>query len=427
MFHDLSPVGGRVRRALAFAVLACAAGSTQAQEISEYREPAYPQGPDAVPLLHEVWAFSADNIYPPELAERFDLAALEQLEDSLHSANSIALADVLNPFLDSLGVSHTRFYDRRHQGYYMLRSLFSTRDLDAPQLYTVGVQLDDIDLGAIRSVMEGSPAAAAGIRRGEHIVAVDGYPFESLLQWQRPSSTRLTIRGEGGYRDVTLTPIRQGFHRALARATAASGRVFDCRHDRRIGYLHLWSGTHSEFLDILRDAVGNAREAGFAGFVLDLRDGYGGAWWPYLDPFFANREEYFASANYDSRGQSDPVRAEPQSNAGAWLGPLVVIINSGTRSGKESLAFQFKKSGRAKLFGTSTSGAFTGGLGAFADRSGGYIFYLSVQEILLDGTVMEGVGVSPDIVVPDESDGDAPLSAALDYLACQIEPELQSR
>ena len=408
-----------MHRIFVAAVVFCFVGLPHAQEKASRDSASYPHGPDAIPLLRELWDFSADNIYPTHLGERFDSSALKRLEDRLRSADSVALADVLNPFLNSLGVSHTRLYDRRHQTYYMLRSLFSTRDLDSPQLYTIGVQLDDGEIGVVRAVMEDSPAAAVGVRRGDRIVAVDGVPFESLLQWQHGNSIRLTIEAEGGQRKVQLDPIRQSIHRALARATAASRQAIACG-DRRIGYLHLWSGTNDVFLDTLTDAVANANAVKLDGFVLDLRDGYGGAWWPYLDPFFSNRVGYFTSTNYDSQGENETLRAKPQSNPEAWLGPLAVIINSGTRSGKESLAFQFKKSGRAKLFGTTTNGAFTGGLGAFAERDVDYMLYLAVQELQLDGTDIEGIGISPNVFVPEEIGKDVPLSAALDHLACRI-------
>ncbi len=131
-----------MHRILVAAVVFCFVGLPHAQEKASRDSASYPHGPDAIPLLREMWDFSADNIYPTHLGERFDSSTLKQLEDRLRSADSVALADVLNPFLNSLGVSHTRFYDRRHQTYYMLRSLFSTRDLDSPQLYTIGVQLD---------------------------------------------------------------------------------------------------------------------------------------------------------------------------------------------------------------------------------------------------------------------------------------------
>lgn len=395
------------------------AGCWHLQGTDEQQRLEYPKGPDALPLLEEMWRFGAENIYPTRLAKRFDQKAFNRLEEQLRSGDDAALADVLNPFFDTLGVSHTRFYDRRHQSYYLLRSLFSTHDLDEPKLRTIGVLLDDRNAGVVRAIMEDSPADAIGVERGDRIVAVDGAPFRSLLQWQHAGPTELTIESNSGRRNVTLSPIRQGFHRALARASTASHKVVDCE-DRRIGYIHLWSGTNNIFLDILNDAVASAQNAQLDGFILDLRDGYGGAWFEYLDPFFENRDQYFVATNHNRQDEPLTFRAEQQTNSSAWNGPLTVIINSGTRSGKESLAFQFKKSGRAKLFGTTTAGAFTGGLGAFAERDVDYILYLSVQEARLDGVKIEGVGVSPDVVVRDESGHDAPFSAALGELGCQI-------
>lgn len=387
----------------------------KAQDAPELSSSSYPRGPESIPVLREVWELSQQLIYPPHLAERFSSNKLTELEDLLRSNSNVPLADVLNPFLDSLEVSHTQFYDRRHQSYYLLRSLFSTGDLDSPKLYTIGFQLDEHDPGLIRAVMEGSPAEAVGIQRGDRLVSVDGVEFDSLLQWQTAASIELRLSRQGETLDVTLVPILQSFHRALVRATVASKRVISCG-EQRFAYLHLWSGTHPLFLETLKESIATARAENLDGFILDMRDGSGGAWWPYLDPFFADRSEFFEFFTRGKEGMSETVGADPQTNQGAWLGPLAVIINNGTRSGKESLAFQFKKGNRATLFGTTTAGAFTSGRGVFANRDEDYLLYLAVQELLLDGSVIEGVGVTPDVWVEDGSEGDLPLVAALNHL-----------
>lgn len=377
----------------------------------------YPRGAAAVPLLEEVWQFATQRIYPRHLATRFESTRLDAMQANLAANADLPLADVLNPLLDELGVSHTRFFDRRHQAYYMLRSLFSTRSLDTPSLYTTGVQLDDRDPGRVQAVLDGSVAAAAGIQRGDRIVTVDGMPFRSLLQWQHARPVRLGVSREDARLEVVLEPTLQGMHRAMLRATRASRQVFECG-PRRIAYVHLWSGTNAGFLDVLHDAVREANTATLDGFVLDLRDGYGGAWWEYLDPFFSDRSHYFVATSFGPGADSETLQVEPQANADAWQGPLAVLINGGTRSGKEALAYQFRKTGRARVFGTTTRGAFSGGLGAFADRDADYILYLAVREFQLDQQVIEGVGVAPDVVLPDSGANDAPLGAALQHLGC---------
>lgn len=396
----------------------------KAQDATELLSSSYPRGSESIPVLQEVWGLSRQLIYPSHLAERFSVNKLAELEDLLRSDSNVPLADVLNPFLDSLEVSHTQFYDRRHQSYYLLRSLFSTRDLDSPKLYTIGVQLDEQDPGLIRAVMEGSPAERAGVQRGDRLVSVDGIEFDSLLQWQNATAIELRLARQGETLDVTLAPTLQSFHRALVSATVASERVISCG-EQRFGYLHLWSGTHPLFLETLKESISAARDESLDGFILDLRDGSGGAWWPYLDPFYADRSEYFEYSTRSTEGMSETIEADPQTNQSKWLGPLAVIINNGTRSGKESLAFQFKKADRATLFGTTTAGAFTSGRGVFADRDEDYLLYLSVQELLLDGNVIEGVGVTPDVWVEDGSEDDLPLIAALDHLVAGSGQEQQ--
>lgn len=167
----------------------------KAQDATELLSSSYPRGSESIPVLQEVWGLSRQLIYPSHLAERFSVNKLAELEDLLRSDSNVPLADVLNPFLDSLEVSHTQFYDRRHQSYYLLRSLFSTRDLDSPKLYTIGVQLDEQDPGLIRAVMEGSPAERAGVQRGDRLVSVDGVAFVRCF------SGRMLLQSSCGWLD----------------------------------------------------------------------------------------------------------------------------------------------------------------------------------------------------------------------------------
>ena len=76
---------------------------------------------------------------------------------------------------------------------------------------------------------------------------------------------------------------------------------------------------------------------------------------------------------------------------------MVVLINEGTRSAKELLTFQFKKSKRAKLVGKRTAGAFIAA-GMFTVGKTGAL-ELPVMDLRLDGEPLEGRGVAPDIEV----------------------------
>ena len=143
---------------------------------------------------------------------------------------------------------------------------------------------------------------------GDVIVSVNGKPYASLLQWQGGEPVTLLVESDGGAREFTVQPTPMGKHQALLQATRNSQRTFTC-DEQTVWYLHLWSGTNDAFLEALKQAVAKAMEQGASAFILDLRDGYGGAWWPYLDPFFSDREDYFVATAFNAEGVSDPMRA----------------------------------------------------------------------------------------------------------------------
>jgi carboxyl-terminal processing protease len=221
---------------------------------------------------------------------------------------------------------------------------------------------------------------------------------------------------------LSVTPRLESPHTALLTAMRESARVIE-RGNRRLGYVRLWSGTDPAFLELLLKLL----EGTFAevdGLLLDLRDGMGGAWYDYLDPFFASRDDFFSATWIGADGKPIARERPPRSPVLHYDRPLVVLINEGTRSGKEALAFQFQKSGRATLVGTRTEGAFTAGRGFFTEDDAGYLLYLAVGELLLDGHRIEGIGIDPDDVVDwpltDATGADAQLQRAIEVLEAAL-------
>ena len=101
------------------------------------------------------------------------------------------------------------------------------------------------------------------------------------------------------------------------KATSNSVRVIK-QDEKNVGYLHLWSGTHEKILEALKQAL-NGPLAGTDALILDLRDGFGGAWHSYLDPFFEDRTGFFVPTSIDRQGRktenrpslSPPIRTTP--------------------------------------------------------------------------------------------------------------------
>src|SRR5688572_30725750 len=104
---------------------------------------------------------------------------------------------------------------------------------------------------------------------------------------------------------------------------------------------------------------------------------------------------------------------------GKWRKPVVLLINEGTRSGKEVLAHGFKKYGLGPIVGTRSAGALLAGRAYLL--SNGSLLVLAVADVSVDGERLEGRGVTPVVTVPFDiryaQGNDPQLVRAIDVLA----------
>lgn len=136
----------------------------------------------------------------------------------------------------------------------------------------------EADALALRVVQPASPAAAAGLRRGDRILAIDGTPVATLLAEGRvnaaigPSEAdltlRLTVRSGAAVRDVAVTKAAYPVSPVLTSRLLEHG-------DRPVGYVALYT-----FVDptgaAWTQAIDALRAAGARTLVVDLRDNGGG-------------------------------------------------------------------------------------------------------------------------------------------------------
>jgi carboxyl-terminal processing protease len=309
------------------------------------------------------------------------------------------LTETINDLLRSLRVSHTQFLSAEEQEYWALKSIFS-RDLEGAPLPQIGAWFASAEgRWFIRCILAGSPAEKAGLARGDEIVAVNGRAFEPVRSFADSAgqAVSLTYRRarHGAERVVEVTPELRGLQSSFLAATLASRRIVPAGN-RRVGYFHLWAGTHPRFREALIQAA-QEFSADTDAFILDLRDGFGGCAPSWLNPFF----------DHDEAGR--PI-------AQVYAKPLVVLINGGTRSGKEWLAFILKKTRRATLVGARTAGHFIAGQ-PFEIEPGRFMLYLAVNGDGPPGVAIEGIGVAPDANVdfefPYSAGSDPQLAAAI--------------
>jgi carboxyl-terminal processing protease len=174
---------------------------------------------------------------------------------------------------------------------------------------------------------------------------------------------------------------------AFLKAMQESARVIH-RQGVAIGYIHVWSYAGRQYQRWLEHEIsaGTLKEAD--ALILDLRDGWGGAQAHYLDLFTAQGPTVTVM---DRHGDISVDNVK-------WRKPVVMLVNGGTRSGKEILAYGFKKYGMGEVIGTRTAGAVLAAR-AFL-LSDGSLLLLAVNDVFVDGQRLEGVGVTPTIEVP---------------------------
>lgn len=316
------------------------------------------------------------------------------------------LGTTINDLLHSLRSSHTAFLSPRDQEYWALKSIFS-REIEGAPFSQIGAWFTSRDgRWFIQNIFPGSPAEKAGLLSGDEMVSVDARPFAPVQAFIDAAGREVSLAYRRSpnrpERVVAVTPETQSIQSSLLAATLASSRVIPSS-GKRIGYFHLWAGTHPRFQEALVNAV---REfAGTTdGLILDLRDGFGGAGPSWLNPFF----------DHDEEGRAIPP---------LYAKPLVVLINGGTRSGKEWLAFLLQRAKRATLVGTRTAGYFVAGQ-PFEIGAGRFLLFLAVNGDGPPGVDIEGKGVTPEIeakfTLPYSAGEDPPLQAALQEIATRI-------
>jgi carboxyl-terminal processing protease len=376
-------------------------------------------------VFDEVWQSVHDYFYDPTLRQLDWAAMRDKYRPLVAAAADEEHAAVINHMLDELAASHTRYYTPDDPAYYQLLDIFAgplRRALrrvfpDGQVMYpSLGIFTQRIeDKTFIHGVLDGFPAAKAGLRVGDELLAADGAPYHPIRSLTAKVNQEMTLqvrrsRDETPH-DVVVVPQQTKPNEAFLKAMRESARVIHTQ-GVAIGYIHVWSYAGSQYQRLLEHEIfsGTLKEAD--ALILDLRDGWGGAQAHYLDIFNAQGPTV---TMVDRHGDVSFTNVK-------WRKPVVMLVNGGTRSGKEILAYGFKKYGLGEIIGTRTAGAVLAAR-AFL-LSDGSLLILAVNDVLVDGQRLEGVGVTPTIEVPfpvEYAQGKDPqLERALELLSRSV-------
>jgi carboxyl-terminal processing protease len=355
-------------------------------------------------IFEQVWQTVSDRFYDPNFNGVDWKAMRSKYAPQVTNVKSRQeFVAVINLMLSELKTSHTRFYMQDEPGYYQLLGIFTPRDPDLlaelknqfPQgkiEYTdIGVFTRNINGKTfISSVLDGSPAAEAGLMFGDQILSVDNRPFQPVLSFIGKAGTKVTLNIQptpNSQQNIAVTPKIMDATTMFLDAQIASTQIIE-REGKKIGYVHIWSYAGDQYQKQLEEDLLYGRLKNTDGFILDLRDGWGGA------PLTALN--IYTGANLSITNiPRDRNRYRFNSQ---WKKPVVMLVNEGSRSAKEILAWGFKQYKIGPVVGTKTAGAVVAGSPVLMQD--GSLLYVAGADVYVNGDQrLEGKGVTPDIVV----------------------------
>jgi len=218
----------------------------------------------------------------------------------------------------------------------------------------VGMQITLVrDTAVVTRVFLGSPAARAGVQRGDRIVLVDGGDATGLPLDQVTSRLLGTpgTRVEVEYLRHGTGPVRHAFVRERVNYPSVAYAVM---LEPGIGYMPLESFNDTSG-DEVRAALVALRKSGARAFVLDLRGNTGGSLNQAvaITSLFLRQGQEVLRAEY--RNAPDEVYA---ARAAAVLpdAPLVVLTDGESASASEIVAGALQDHDRAVIVGTQSFG-----------------------------------------------------------------------
>ncbi|HYG06791.1 MAG TPA: S41 family peptidase [Stenotrophomonas sp.] len=272
----------------------------------------------------------------------------------------------------------------------------------------IGVELlqqKDNTLKVIAPIDE-TPAARAGIRAGDTIIAIDGKPI-ATIQAMEP------LRGKPGTQ-VTLTLIREGrdkpFDLTVTRETIRVASVRSRLLEPGYGYVRISTFQADTGTDFHKQVEALKAKSGgkLRGLVLDLRSNPGGL----LTAAVQVADDLLdKGAIVSTRGRISISDAKFDATPGDILdgAPVVVLVDAGSASASEVLAGALRDNQRARVVGSRTFGK--GSVQTVLPLDNGDSVKLTTARYFTpSGRSIQASGIVPDVVLQPERDPDLPAS-----------------
>jgi carboxyl-terminal processing protease len=267
----------------------------------------------------------------------------------------------------------------------------------------IGVEVDFKDDYVVVIVpIPETPAARAGVKSGDKILAVDNKPLRGLaidkivrlMRGPPGSKVRITIKRQGTPEPFGVDMVREHIH-----VRSVEGK----RLEKNVGYLRLkqfQAGCHEELLEEIA-AVRKAGDEPLEGIVLDMRSNPGGL----VDEAEAVADEMLSGGVIYSTRHRGKVVDEVRAHLGGALSglPLVVLVNEYSASSSELVAGALQDHARATIVGAPTFGK--GSVQTiFQLPAASGLRLTTMRYYTPSGRAIQAQGVHPEVLVKYEDD-----------------------
>jgi carboxyl-terminal processing protease len=324
--------------------------------------------------------------------------ARTQVEDNYYHA-------VNGRFLDNSSIAgmvnqlRHRYHDRFSR-YLDPRSLEQFNSDTSGQFEGVGLTVSGVKRGLrVASVIPGTPAERAGVKRGDLITGANGQSLEgkptnasvAIIRGVPGTSVKLRVVPAGAQKPRTIS-----VKRADVQVPAVHGdmKSADGQKVADVKFTTFSAGAHGE----LRDAVNRLYSRGAKGLLLDLRGNGGGLLEEAVlgASVFLHKGQRVVST--DSRTQGH--RVYRATGDQLERKPIVVLVDHDTASAAEILTAALSEQGLATVVGTRTYGKGT--FQQAIDLPNGGALDLTIGRFFTaNGSSTLNKGIKPDIHAAD--------------------------
>ena len=357
-------------------------------------------------------AFSADSGLLVEFAKLTEVyEALQRRHIDRDNLDAETLVDgAIRGLLDAL--------DDPHAAYLTAEQYEITADDFSGRFSGIGAEVS-IRNGRImiHAPMPDTPAEMAGLRPGDIILSINGESTEgfalqqavALIRGPAGTPVHLLVLHQDGGEPVTVTIVRDNIQIVSVKFRSLVGGI---------GHLRISSFTETTDREVA-EAIDTYNRRHSSGLVLDLRDNPGGL----LDSTVRVVDQFLDGGLVLYQINSNGVRVDMNAHPGGIAAdiPMVVLMNEFSGSGSEVFIGAIKDHERASTIGAKSFGK--GSVSSFYQLSDGSGIYFTIARWYTPlGTLIEGEGIEPDVVVEVRQDvpGDPQLERAIEMLKGMI-------